>query len=211
MSLRLSVSVLVVSIFLSVDLLSAPASGAAQERPVAPSDEAPPRWGVSLELLEGFAGVYGAWRRVAPGVDGGVEVQTTWSETRDEVDRLDRPGAVDAFSDRDVFTFTVGPSVRWRVLSRGDLSPVLRVHGGYARTRTTVKDASGDFDRTADGALVRLSAGVDYRVSRHMNVMLSLGGRWSVTEGDVLFHADETVRTTDLDLLIPAATFVVRF
>ena len=114
-------------------------------------DEAPPAWALSMEFLEGFSAVYGAWRRVAPGVEGGVEIQTTWSETRDEVDRLDRPGAVDAFTDRDVFTFSVGPSVRWRVLSGGDLSPILRVHGGYARTRITFRDDTGDFDRTADG------------------------------------------------------------
>ncbi|NIP60533.1 MAG: hypothetical protein GWM92_19320 [Gemmatimonadetes bacterium] len=207
----LSVSVVLAATLLAAGLLAAPRSGGAQERPVAPNDEAPPAWALSIEFLEGFSAVYGAWRRVAPGVDGGVELQTTWSETRDEVDRLDNPGTLDAFSDRDVFTFTVGPSVRWRVLSGGDLSPVLRVHGGYVRTRVTVTDASGDFERTADGALVRFSAGVDYRVSRHMDVILSLGGRWSVIEGDVLFHANETVRTTDLELLVPAATFVVRF
>jgi len=208
---RLSVSVPVAAAVLFVGLLTTPGLAAGQESVEGPDDEVPPAWALSMEFLEGFSAAYGAWRRITPGLEGGVEIQTTWSETRDEVDRLDRPGAVDAFTDRDVFAVSVGPSVRWRVLSGGDLSPVFRVHGGYARTRITFRDDSGDFDRTADGAVVRASVGVDYRVSRHMNVILSLGGRWSVIEGDVLFHADETVRTTDLDLLVPAAAFVVRF
>lgn len=185
---------------------------AAQERGESPQtgDQVPP-WAVSFELIGGLDAVYGAWRRVLPGVDAGIELQTAWEESRTEVDRLDRPGAVNAFTDRDRFVVAVGPSARWRVRSGARLSPVLRAHAGYVRNRTTFSDDTGDFERTADGMVVRGSAGVDYRVSGHLDVVLSIAGSWSVLEGEVLFHADETSRSTELDLLMPAAAIVIRF
>lgn len=174
------------------------------------SGGAPP-WAVSVELVGGFDAVYGGWRRVLRGVDVGVEFQTALGETSVEVDRLDRPGEVNGSSDRDQSVIGVGPSVRWRILSSGRLSPVVRAHAGYLRSRITVRDDTGDFDRTADGAVVRASMGVEYRASRHLDVALGLAARWSVLEGEVLFHANETSRTSELDLFRPAVAVLIRF
>ena len=163
------------------------------------------------EFVEGFDAVYGAWSRILPGLDVGLELETGWQERTVEVDRLDRPGRVDASSDQDVFEFSVGPSARWRIFPDAEVSPVLRAHAGYVRTRTTHRDDTGDYERTADGAVVRVSAGAGYQASEHLDVVLGLAARWSLVEGEVLFHANETSRTTRLDLLTPTATFVIRF
>ncbi len=191
-----------------------PAEGGAQEpdRAGGAGDALEASWALSLEIAPPSTGLYGAWRRVLPALDLGVELGTALSERTVEVDRVDRPGRVNASTDVDRFELTVGPSLRWRVRPDADLSPVVRVHGGYARVEARLEEGDGDvFDRTADGLHARASVGVDYRVAPFVDLALGLGGRWSSVEGDAQFHVKETNRTTELTLLVPAATVVFRF
>lgn len=191
-----------------------PAAGDAQEPDPATGagDALEASWALSLEIAPPSTGLYGAWRRVLPALDLGVELGTALSERTVEVDRVDRPGRVNASTDVNRFELTVGPSLRWRVRPEADLSPVVRVHGGYARVEARLEEGDGDvFDRTADGLHARASVGVEYRVAPLVDLALSLGGRWSSVEGDVQFHVKETSRTTELTLLVPAATVVIRF